>query len=134
MPFMGKTVSLPLMTCAVQAGFSSAADEHIETFLDLNKLFIKHPAATFFVRVSGHSMQQAGIFSGDILVVDRSLPPTDGKIVVALLNGEFTVKKLVKRPTGVKLVAANPRYPDIEISKECDFKVWGVVTHVIHQC
>jgi len=131
---MGKSVSLPLMTCAVQAGFSSAADEHIETFLDLNKLFVKHPAATFFVRVSGNSMHQAGIVSGDILVVDRALTPADGKIVVALLNGEFTVKKLVMRHNRVKLVAANPRYPELEITEESDFRVWGVVTHVIHQC
>jgi DNA polymerase V len=130
---MAKSV-VPLMTCAVQAGFSSAADEHIETYLDLNKLVIKHPAATFFVRAAGHSMREAGIQSGDILVVDRSLTPVDGKIVIALLNGEFTVKRLKTRQGKYKLCASNPRYPDIEISDDSDFRVWGVVTHVIHQC
>ena len=123
------------MTAAVQAGFSSAADEHIETYLDLNKLLIKHPAATFFVRVSGSSMSDAGICLGDVLVVNRSLTPTNGKIVVALVNGEFLVKRLSLKGKLVKLVAANSRYPEITIDPEgSDFRVWGVVTHVIHQC
>ncbi len=132
---MAKSVCVPIMTCSVQAGFSSAADEHIETYLDLNELLIKHPAATFFVRVAGNSMQQAGIHSGDVLVVDRSLTDAHGKIVVACLDGEFMVKRLMSLGGVVKLVSANPRYPDIKINpEESDFRVWGVVTYVIHAC
>ncbi len=126
---------IPLVLSSVQAGFSSAADEHIEMSLDLNDLVIKHPAATFFVRVAGNSMQQAGIHSGDILVVDRSITEANGKIIVACLDGEFTVKRLVKRGKTVILTAANPRYPDIKVDpQEQDFRVWGVVTYVIHAC
>jgi DNA polymerase V len=134
---MAKSVQncVPLMMSRVQAGFSSAADEHIETYLDLNELIVKHPAATFFVRVEGDSMQGAGIHSGDLLVVDRSLTAASGKIVVACLDGEFLVKRLMTKGKSVSLVAANPRYPDIKINPEaCDFRVWGVVTHVIHPC
>ena len=126
--------STPIMSCAVQAGFASAADEHIENFLDLNKLVVKHPAATFFVRVAGDSMKDAGIHPGDILVVDRSLTPVSGKIVIACLDGEFTVKRLVMQAKSVRLVAANADYADIKIEKNSDFRVWGVVTHVIHAC
>ncbi len=132
---MAKSVCVPIMSSTVQAGFASAADEHIESFLDLNKLVVKHPAATFFVRVSGDSMKDAGIQSGDILVVDRSLTPLSGKIIVALLDGEFTVKRFVMQGKTLKLVAANPRFADIKIDgKNSDFRVWGVVTHVIHAC
>lgn len=97
---MKNCVFIPFVTSAVQAGFSSVADEHIETYLDLNQLIVKHPAATFFVRVSGNSMQGAGILSGDILVVDRSLTAQPGKIVVACLDGEFMVKRFTKKRGG----------------------------------
>ncbi|MDA0859295.1 MAG: translesion error-prone DNA polymerase V autoproteolytic subunit, partial [Verrucomicrobia bacterium] len=93
-PFARRTeLSLPLFSARVQAGFPSPADDHLERSIDLNEELIRNPAATFFVRVKGESMQDAGIASGDILVVDRSLAPTDRKIVVAMIDGEFTVKR-----------------------------------------
>lgn len=132
---MSKTVCVPLVSGAVQAGFSSAADEHIESYLDLNKRLCKNPSATFYVRVSGDSMKGAGIQSGDILVVDRSLLPSHGKIAVVLLDGEFLVKRLSIAGKLIKLQAANLRYPEISINTdESDFRVWGIVTYVIHQC
>ncbi len=128
-------MAIPLVGSSVQAGFSSVADEHIETYLDLNELVVKHPAATFFVRVAGSSMQDAGIHSGDILVVDRSAVPVSGKIVVACLDGEFMVKRFVTKGKVVKLTSANPKYLDITVNPEqSDFRVWGVVTYVIHAC
>ena len=123
----------PLFTCGVSAGFPSPADEHIDRKLDLNELLIQHPAATFFVRVAGDSMQEAGINHGDILVVDRSLEAASGKIVIAIVNGELTVKRFVQTATSCQLVAANPQYPPVAITTDTDFRVWGVVTSVIHQ-
>src|SRR5690242_19446041 len=132
---MAKSVCIPIMSSSVAAGFASAADEHIESFLDLNKLVVKHPAATFFVRVAGDSMKDAGIQAGDILVVHRSLRRSSGKIVGACLDGEFTVKRFMMHGKALKLVAANPRFPDVKIdAKNSDFRVWGVVTHVLHEC
>lgn len=123
----------PLVFSSVQAGFPSPAEDFIESSLDLNKLMVVHPAATFFVRTSGDSMVGAGIFSGDILVVDRSIAPTSGKIVVAVLNGEFTVKRLLKKARSLFLVPECPHLQPIKIEKEWDFQVWGVVTYVIHK-
>ena len=87
--------SVPLFQDPISAGFPSVAEDYIENSLDLNELIIKHPASTFFVRVQGDSMRGAGILSGDILVVDRSLEASNNKIIVAIVNGEFTVKRLV---------------------------------------
>ncbi|MCE5295175.1 MAG: translesion error-prone DNA polymerase V autoproteolytic subunit [Chlamydiales bacterium] len=132
---MTENVQIPLVGSSVQAGFASVADEHIETYLDLNELMVKHPAATFFVRVAGDSMKDAGIFTDDILVVDRSLTPVSGKIVVACLDGEFLVKRFITDGKNIRLVSANPRYLDINIRPEqSDFRVWGVVSYVIHAC
>ena len=89
-------LNLPFFSCAVEAGFPSPADDHLEGSLDLNSYLIKHPAATFFVRVSGESMVGAGIFNNDILVVDRSIKPSNGKVVIAVLEGQLTVKRLEK--------------------------------------
>lgn len=127
-------LSIPVAGADVQAGFPSPAEDYIEKRLDLNELMIKHPAATFFVRTQGESMRDAGIQSGDILIVDRSLEPASGKLIVAVLNGEFTVKRFVKRKGKLYLVAENPDYPDICVEPDSDFQVWGVVTYVIHQC
>lgn len=124
---------LPLADTAVQAGFPSPANDYIEKTLDLNELMIQHPAATFFVRVSGDSMIDAGIQSGDILVVDRSVEPANGKIVVAVVDGEFTVKRLIKRQGKILLRAENSRFPDLSIDPDSDFEVWGVVMYVIHK-
>ena len=126
-------VLCPLITCGVSAGFPSPAEDHIDRKLDLNELLIQHPVATFFVRVAGESMKDAGINHGDILVVDRSLEATSGKIVIAIVNGELTVKRFVQDNSSCQLVAANPDYPPVEITEDTDFSTWGVVTSVIHQ-
>jgi DNA polymerase V len=129
------TVKLPLSSfvVAVSAGFPSPADDHIDKNLDLNEHLIKHPAATFYVRVSGDSMINAGIHDGDLLIVDKSLKAKDGSVVVAILNGEFTVKRLRLSKFGISLVAENNSYPEIHIKEGMDFEVWGVVTNVIHK-
>ncbi len=124
---------LPLYAGRVEAGFPSPADDHMERMLDLNEEIVRNPAATFFVRVQGHSMKDAGIHPGDILVVDRSLPPSDRQIVVAMIDGEFTVKRLRKRQGKVFLEAENPDFKPIEIREEQDMMVWGVVSYVIHK-
>lgn len=124
---------LPLYSSTVRAGFPSPADDYIECKLDLNTHLIKHPAATFFVKAAGDSMQNAGIQSGDMLIVDRSLEPTHGKIIIAAVNGELTVKRLSRKDGCVKLLAENPAYPPIDITDEQDVVIWGVVTHVIHE-
>jgi DNA polymerase V len=123
---------LPQYSSAVPAGFPSPADDHLEGNLDLNAHLIKHPHATFFTRVSGDSMTDAGIHSGDLLIVDRSLEPSDGQVVVAALDGELTVKRLLKRRGKVYLQAANPDYPPLQIHAESECIIWGVVTHAIH--
>lgn len=127
-----KTYKLPLYQSTVAAGFPSPADSEMEGMLDLNEFLIKHPAATFFVRVNGVSMINAGVHHNDILIVDRSLEPTPGKIVVAAINGELTVKRLVKEGDTVRLIAENEGYPPITVSKESDLRIWGVVTSVVH--
>lgn len=124
---------LPSFESCVPAGFPSPADDYMEKRLDLNDLIVRHPNATFFVKVEGDSMRDAGIQSGDTLVVDRSIEATHGKIVVAVLNGEFTVKRILIEANGVSLVPENPAYSVIPIHPESDFQVWGVVTYVIHR-
>lgn len=124
---------LPLFLTSVPAGFPSPADDYLDKTLDLNELVISHPAATFFVRVEGDSMQGAGISSGDILVVDRSLEAANGKIVLAVLNGEFTVKRMHMQGKRMFLMAENAKYSPIEVGDETDFQVWGVVTYIIHR-
>lgn len=132
-PNQRSKVTLPIVCSSVQAGFPSPADDHIEQQLDLNELLIQHPTSTFYVRVEGDSMKDAGIQSGDILVVDRSLTATSGKIVVAVLNGEFTVKRIILKKDEIILAAENPKYPDIHVEHGSEFQVWGVVTFVIHK-
>ncbi len=126
------SLSIPLFNGKVAAGFPSPADDYIEKTLDLNELLIQKPAATFFVRAEGESMLGAGIHPNDILVVDRSLEPTVGKIVICALNGELTVKRLKSIADGVVLGAENPAYPDIIVQEYIDLVIWGVVTSVIH--
>lgn len=133
--FLAKTDEVfrcPLYGSTVRAGFPSPADDYIETYLDLNSHLIKHPAATFFVIASGDSMTGAGIASGDMLVVDRSLEAVHGKIVIAAVNGELTVKRLSKTADRVQLLPENNHYQPIDITDEQDVVIWGVVTHVIH--
>lgn len=125
--------ALPLFSASVSAGFPSPADDHMECRLDLNEHLIHHPSATFFARASGHSMINAGIHDGDLLVVDRSLEPASGKVVVAAINGELTVKRFIKEGSKAWLMPENPDYQAIEIDSEHDVHVWGVVTSVIHK-
>lgn len=124
-------ISIPLYSSKVRAGFPSPADDFIEQKLNLNDYLIKHPASTFLVRAEGESMVGAGIQSGNILVVDRSLEPTHNKIVIAALDGELTVKRLYRQQGEVKLLAENPDYPPIDIHENMDTIIWGVVTNVI---
>ncbi|MDD2715521.1 MAG: translesion error-prone DNA polymerase V autoproteolytic subunit [Candidatus Wallbacteria bacterium] len=125
--------SFPLFAAGVAAGFPSPADDYIERKLDLNEHLIRHPEATFFVRVEGDSMINAGIHSGDILIVDRAIEAADGKIVVALLDGEFTVKRLRCAEGKHYLLPENPKYAPIPVKPDSNCEIWGVVTYSIHQ-
>lgn len=121
----------PLVISPVQAGFASSVEDYIETSLDLNRHLVKRPAATFFVRVEGNSMVDENIHSGDVLIVDRAEEAREGKIVIAVMEGEFTVKKLQYRQKKAYLISGNRAYPPIPINKEC--QIWGVVTYIIHK-
>ncbi len=121
-------LSLPLYTSKVAAGFPSPADDHVEKRLNPSDYLIDNDSSTFFVKVKGESMIDAGIFDGDILVIDRSRTASIGDIVLAVLDGEFTVKTLGKSKTGPRLIPANKNFPVIEIKEGQLFEVWGVVT------
>lgn len=115
----------------ISAGFPSPCQDYMEASIDFNKELIRNPSATFCARVSGNSMIGEGIEDGDILVVDRSVRPCDGKIAVSFLDGEFTLKKLHIENGQLWLMPANPEYPAIHILPENNFQVWGIVTYVI---
>lgn len=125
-----RRLSLPLYAARVPAGFPSPADDHLDRRLDLNEHLVRRPAATFFVRAEGESMMGAGIFDGDILIVDRSLTPRRGDIVIAVLHGELTVKRLATTRGRRLLKADNPAHPDLSLD-EAGCEIWGVVTHSI---
>ena len=127
-----RAIPIPLFL-SIKAGFPSPAEDYLDSCLDLNDLVVKHPAATFFVRVDGHSMIDAGIDSDDVLVVDRSVEPGENSIVVAIVDGDFTVKRISKCDNQLFLMPANQEHDPIEITEEMSFEVWGVVTYVIHQ-
>jgi len=129
----GGQAAAPLYLSPVAAGFPSPAEDYIETALDLNEYLVRNPAATFMVRVSGDSMTGAGIHDGDVLVVDRAEEAVHGKIVVAVLDGELTVKRLRLKDGECALVPENPRYKAIRIGPEQELRVWGVVTAVIRR-
>ncbi len=128
----GATLTLPLFAARVAAGFPSPADNHMEGKLDLNEHLVRHPAATFFVRAAGDSMTGAGIHSGDLLVVDRAVEPADGHVVIAVVDGDLTVKRIRKANGKVFLAPDNPNYPPLRVGDETQVEVWGVVTNVIH--
>lgn len=131
-PCEGRTAqTVPLMTSKVPAGFPSPADDYLERPLDFNELLIAHPAATFAVRIQGDSMVGLGIFPGDIAVVDRAETATDGRIILALLDGQFTVKTFRRSGPKIWLEAANPTYRVMPITEDTNFEVWGVVRHSI---
>lgn len=123
---------IPFFDTHVQAGLPSPVYEFTEGTLDLNEHLIKHKTATFFVRVVGESMTGAAIFPGDLLIVDRIIEATSGKIIIALLNGGLTVKRLHLYKKTTILCAENKNYSDIKITKDDGFSIWGVVTNVIH--
>lgn len=133
-PFEKRTsLRLPLVSASVEAGFPSPADDHLERGIDLNEELIRNPAATFLVRVKGDSMRDAGIHAGDVLIVDKSLTPTDRRIVVAMIDGNFTVKRFRRRGAQVFLEAENPDFPPIEVSEGQELSIFGVVSYIIHQ-
>ena len=123
----------PVYVAKVSAGFPSPADDYQEGSLDLNKYLIRNPAATFFVRVTGNSMINAGIHDGDMLVVDRSLEPASRSVVIAAIDGELTVKRLMKYKDKLVLEPENEDYAPQEIHADMEFQIWGVVTNVIHK-
>ena len=123
---------IPLFEGKVSAGFPSSAENYIDKSLDLNEILVPHPAATFFIRVKGNSMINAGIHSGDILIVDRSRAVAHNKIVIARINNELTVKRIKLEGQTLYLMPDNDEYSPIEITDVMDFEVWGVVTFVIH--
>ena len=126
------TLNMPYFENGVSAGFPSPAEDHMHSKIDLNNLLIENPSATYYVRVNGDSMLGVGILSGDLLIVDRSIEVTNNCIVVAHLDGEFTVKRIKKIKNKIFLQAENNNYKPIEITKEMDFELFGVVAHAIH--
>ena len=118
---------------SVYAGFPSPAEDHLDLDLDLNEHLIKHPAATFYVYAKGDSMINSGIHDGDLLIVDRSLNPGLKSIVIAVINGEFTVKRIRKINKELYLMPDNDAYKPIQITKDMNFQIWGIVTHTIHK-
>ena len=126
------TLNIPYFENGVSAGFPSPAEDHMHSKIDLNNLLIENPSATYYVRVNGDSMLGAGILSGDLLIVDRSIEVTNNCIVVVHLDGEFTVKRIKKIKKKIFLKAENNNYKPIEITKEMDFELFGVVAHAIH--
>ena len=125
-------LKLPLAD-GVSAGFPSPAEEYMELSLDINKDLITHPSATFYARVKGNSMKDAGINNGDILVIDKSLEPASGKKAVCYIDGEFTLESIQIKKDEIWLMPANPEYKSIRITPENEFQIWGIVTFVIHK-
>ena len=123
-------LDLPLLE-GVRAGFPSPAADFIDISIDLNKHLIKHPSATFYARAKGDSMKDAGIFDGDLLIVDKSIDPLDGKIAICYIDGEFTVKRIKKENDEVWLMPANAQYQPLKMREGNDLTIWGIVTHVI---
>ncbi len=129
--------SEPLWVQAVQstvsAGFASPAEDHQVDRIDLMRQLVKHPQATFFIRISGDSMRDAGILDGSVVLVDRAIKPAHGQIVLAVIDGDFTCKRLYLRAGRMKLRAENPTYPDIVPRDGQTVEIWGVVVATIHQ-
>lgn len=124
---------LPLYLAPVAAGFPSPAEDYLDKRLDLHSHLVRNEAATFFLRAHGESMINAGIHDGDLLIVDRSEAAAHNRVIIAALDGELTVKRLVRRGDRVLLAPENPDYPEIDITEHEYVHVWGVVTYVIHK-
>ena len=125
--------TIPMFSDAVQAGFPSPAEDHIDMDLNLNDYLVQNPSATFCVKVIGESMKDAGIQSGDIMIVDKSLEPKNRSIVLAVIDGEFTVKRVNINDKELYLMPENSNFSPTKITEDMDFKVWGVVTYIIHK-
>ena len=128
-----KHLSTPLFCDTIKAGFPSPADDYIEQVLDFNELLVKHPSATFCLRVSGNSMTGAGIHHNDILVVDRALTAENNSIVIASICGELTVKRMIKHRGKIILAPENQDFQPVTVTENMEFQIWGVVTNVIHK-
>ena len=128
-----KVLDIPFYQFNVPAGFPSPAENFMDLDLNLQDYLVQNPSATFCVRVTGDSMQNAGILSGDVMVVDRSLEPKNNTIVLAVLDGEFTVKRIQKKREELFLNPENKDFKPIKVTEEMNFQVWGVVTHIIHK-
>ncbi len=124
-------LELPLVTEGISAGFPSPALDFVDLTIDLNRYLIKHPSATFYGRVKGHSLKDAGIDDGDLLIIDRSLEPREGCIAVCFIDGEFTAKRIKIQNKEIWLIPENDNYKPIKVEKDTDFMVWGIVTYVI---
>ncbi len=127
------TLLIPLAKETISAGFPSPAEDYIEPGIDLNKYLINNPISTFFLRVSGNSMNNAGIYNNDLLIIDRSINAKPGNIVVALLDGEFTLKRLIKERNNYYLKADKGNYPAISLYEYIDIQIWGVAIYSIHE-
>jgi DNA polymerase V len=130
-PLSNSPMWVMLIQGDVQAGFPSAAEDTCAKRIDLNAVLVSHPAATYLLRARGKSMVDAGIFDGDVLIIDKAIKARHGHIVVAEVDGEFTVKTLFNRQGRTKLQAANATFPDIQFKEGQELKVWGVVIHTI---
>ena len=128
----GPTLTLDLYSNPVSAGFPSPAEDHLDSSLDLNEYLIKHPSATFYIYAKGHSMNDVGIYDGDVMIVDRALEAKSKDIIIAVINGEFTVKRIYIKNNSIYLVPENKTFKSILIEDDMDFQIWGVVTHTIH--
>lgn len=124
-------LELPFIGDGISAGFPSPALDFIDISIDLNKHLVKHPSATFYGRVKGVSLKNAGIDNGDLLIIDRSIEPTNGKIAVCYIDGEFTAKRIKISKNEIWLIPENENYQPIRVTEENDFLIWGIVTHVI---
>ncbi|HQW83106.1 MAG TPA: translesion error-prone DNA polymerase V autoproteolytic subunit [Ferruginibacter sp.] len=121
------------VSTANATGFTAAADDYMERGIDLNEQLIRNKPATYFMRVSGNSMINAGIYNGDIVIVDRSLKPQNGKIVIAVIDGEMLIRRYEKTLNRLRLVPETSGLSPIEVNEFCDFKIWGVVAYIIRQ-
>ena len=132
-PATDTSLELPLIEAGLSAGFPSPAEDYIEMRLDLNKELIKNPSSTFFGRVNGNSMIEAGIYDGDILIIDKSIEPKNNSVLVCFIDGEFTVKKVSIIKNEMYLIPENKDFSPIKIAPESDFRLWGVVTYSVHK-
>lgn len=130
-PDLNSEITLPNVGRQIVAGFPSPAEDYLETMLDLNKKLIKNPSSTFYGQVKGVSMKDAGVDTGDLLVIDKSLAYRNNALAVCFINGEFTLKRIKRQGDTLLLMPANRDYQPIVVKEDADFAVWGIVTYII---